>query len=324
MSIVMATNDEDGFYIISDTKITFDEDRFPSQVPIELKKNIEKYGMVKSIIIGGTIVFCFAGENINNADKVAKRIRELLCISGITYEDIYDEVLNLYNSSDNLKEDGKHICDYILAFLIQERVSLNVFKDSVISRNVKKCYIGIADVYKAFHDLDVDGIIPNTDCITKNTTLVEVTTNIKFTPKGEVEQDTYLMKSKMQKLKSIVDLGCYNDVDSPIISVYYNTQRKQFEYYYDKIYEVHNQILSNGKDTPVMITPYSNGENYEVKPFNHTEGLIFYNYISNCSVAFLYTDIYLKKGITNFNNLLLPVCFNGLIDENNITKIIPE
>jgi hypothetical protein len=318
---VIANNDEDGFYIISDTRIILGGNRFPSQVPIELKKNIETYGMVKSIIIGGKIVFCFAGNNINNADKVAERIRELYYVSGNTYEDIYDEVLNFYNSSENINDEGEHICDYILAFLINDKVVLNVFKDVAIGSRVNKCYIGNCDVYKGFHDLDVDRNISKPVYIGNDAMIVEVITNIKFTPVGDIEQDTDLLKSKMQELKSIVDSGFYNDVDSPVIGVYYNTQRKQFEYYYDKIYEVHGQVPSNGQDTPITITQYTNGENYEVKPFKHTEGLIIYNYTLNSSVAYLCTDIYLKEGITDYNNLLLPISFDGFVDENNIMKV---
>lgn len=321
MSIAIANNDEDGFYIISDTRIIFDEDRFPSQVPIELKKNIEIYGMLKSIIIGGKIVFCFVGNNINNADKVAERIRELYCISGNTYEDIYDEVLNLYNSGENLNDEGEHICDYILAFLINEKVVLNVFKDVSIVRNAHKCYIGNFDVYKKFHDLDVERDVLKPFYMENDVMIVEATASIKFTPVGDVEQDTDLLKTKIQKLKSIVDIGFYNDVDSPIIGVYYNTQRKQFEYYYDRIYEIHSQVPSNGQDTPITITQYINGENYEIKPFNYTEGLIIYNYTLNSSVVYLYTDRYLKEGITDFNNLLLPITFDGFVDENNIMKV---
>lgn len=51
MLIIIANNDEKGFYIISDTKITYNEDKQPCLIPEPLKSAIKKYGMEKTNII---------------------------------------------------------------------------------------------------------------------------------------------------------------------------------------------------------------------------------------------------------------------------------
>lgn len=329
MSIVIANNDETGFYIISDTKITFNEDKYPCQIQEPLKSNIKKFGMLKTIIFRGCVALSFAGNDIRLIDNVISSIRDIMYSQlPATFEDVFNLVAKMYDNPDNINDDGTHKCDYILAFTFDGKVSLNTFKDAGIIKNIKKSYIGNADVYKDFCDLDLSTTISYPNCPSGKGILIDYAyIDMKFTPEGDLEQDTDEVYSKIRRLKNIVDLGRRNDekhesnVGSPIIGVYYNTQRKQFEYYYDKVYEVHGHIPSDGKEHAINISLTSSGESYDIAPFRHTEGVIAYYHFLDYSVAYLCSDEYIKMGINDYKNLLLPIYFKGYIDESKFSPI---
>ena len=327
MSIIIAKNCNDLFYIISDTKITLDDDKIPCQIKDPLKSNLKKFGTIKTIIIKGVVALAFAGEDISLADDLILKLKELIYTDKEkTLQDIYELVKYEYDSAKN-KNGNSHKCDYILAVLNQEKVSLFCFKDDINTKEVERCYIGDYETYKLFCDRDLEKSIPIANYVDKNKIYIESDINIKMTLEGEIEQKTEKMKEDMIKLKEIVDLGYKNDykhkstVGSPIVGVYLNTQRNQFEYYYDIIYNSHIEMKPDGTTHAITISEYSNGEYYTITPFKHTEGIIINYHFLKYSVSYIYTDYYLKLGIKDYNNLLLPIVFAGYIDEKLFTPL---
>lgn len=327
MSIVIANNDEKGFYIISDTKLTLDEDKMPCQIKEPLRTNLKKYGIIKTIIIRRDIAISFAGNDIRIADEIIKDLRGRIYSPnmGIDYTELEEIVRNKFENEKNLNADGTHKCDFILSFLNGDEIKLIQFNDYGI-REIKKGYIGNSEVYKRFVDYDLEKL-PDLSYSKSNTIPVEVSVNIKFTPLGDEEQDTEEMKSKIQRLKEIVDLGIKSDiyhstdVGSPVIGVYYNTQRKQFEYFYDMIFEVHREIPKDGCVYPVNINLYHSGESYTIKPFQYNQGIIIYYPFLRKSIIYLCTIDYMQLGIDDYNNLLLPLEREYPFDENNIKAV---
>lgn len=327
MSIVIANNDEKGFYIISDTKLTLDEDKMPCQIKEPLRTNLKKYGIIKTIIIRRDIAIAFAGNDIRIADEIIKDLRGRIYSPnmGIDYTELEEIVRNKFENEKNLNADGTHKCDFILSFLIADEIKLIQFNDYGI-REIKKGYIGNSEVYKRFIDYDLEKL-PNLGYSKPNTITVELTFDMKFTPVDDEEQDTEEMKSKIQRLKEIVDLGiksdsCHSsDVGSPIIGVYFNTQRKQFEYFRDAVYEVHSEVPIDGNAHPININLYHSGEYYTINPFLYNQGVIIDYPFFKKSIIYLYTIDYIELGIDDYNNLLLPLEKGYPINENDIKAV---
>lgn len=326
MSIVIANNNDNGFYIISDTKITFDEDKNPCQIKEPLKSNLKKYGILKTVILKGVVALSFAGTDIKIADRTVSHLRKLMSAS-VTFQEIYDTVKKDFESPENIDSNGSHKCDFILAMVMNGRPTLALFNDNSCAKDVKSCYIGNAEVYKRYRDYNVaENFLP--PCGNETGLHVEVTFNRKFIPKGAIEQDIDEMKTQILRLKEIVDLGIKSDskhesdVDSPIICVYFNTQRKQLEYYNDRIYESHGVIPYDGQDHAIDINPYRSGESYSIIPFKYFEGVIIYYPWFNQSVVYFFTNDYLKLGIEDYNHLLLPIWSPKKITEKDLSPVI--
>lgn len=320
MSIIIANNDSDGFYIISDTKINFNEERQPFQKHNSfLMETIKAYGLIKTIIIRGDVTICFAGDDIKIADFTVNKIRSYLCShhTNSSPNGLLNIVKKCYDHEDNLC-NGRHICDFILATSTNHGIEVYSFKDNINCVAADKAYIRNQDVYRAYIDFNEKDFYTSPTCVSHDKILVEVNTSIKFTPKDEVEQDTELLKTQIEKLKLVVDSGKFKDVDSPIIGVYYNTQRKRFEYLNDIQYAPHLELPTDGNSHSIDITPSSNGENYEILSFMGFEGIIIKYYSLNFSIVYLFTSYYLDKGISDFNNLLLPIRSETIINDISI------
>lgn len=313
MSIIIANNDDKGFFIISDTKVSFNEDKIPFLLKEPLKTNLKRYGILKTIIIGGKIVFGFVGENLNIVDKTVYEIRKFYNINGINSEKIHELVLKNFSHKDNIKDDGFHKCDFILAILEKDKPFIFVYNDKKIYKNITNAYIGNCNVYKQYINFEENCNV--TYELSKNNMACEFFVLAKFTPEGDLDQDLNEMHDKMITLKSVVDRGTksdykhVSDVDSPIIGVYHNIQRNQFEYFYSIVYETHSVFPMDGKSHEIGIRmPYISGEHYEIIPINHFEGIIIYNKITNIKVRYSLSDVYIKNyEITDFSNLSLPI-----------------
>lgn len=318
MSIIIANNDENGFYIISDTKLTFNEDKFPCQIKEPLKTNLKKYGTIKTIIINPNVALSFAGDDIQIADDMILVFKNIS--KPCTSEDIYNIIKNEFNSQKNLNPDGSHKCDFILATVVDNKPSLSVFKDDGCTRNVTRCYIGNSEVYKKYKDYNVSEILANTysdnDCMHAEISLT-------FTPIDQKDNVINTMRQQMRRLKGIVDLGCKKDakhttdVDSPIIGVYFNTDRKQLEYYHDIIFEMHTTFIPDGIKRP-LIDCNTSKEVYEIIPIDYSYGVIIYHHIFDISIIYFRTIDYLNQGIDTYNNLLLPLFAKGEVTRRHL------
>ena len=74
MSFVYAINRKN-FMIMSDMKITFNEGLMRQWRSEDKIKSIEQFGMIKSIIINPHLVICFAGNNIDKAAELIRKIK---------------------------------------------------------------------------------------------------------------------------------------------------------------------------------------------------------------------------------------------------------
>lgn len=325
MSIVIANNNQDGFYIISDTKITIHADK---RIDNALLYNIQQYGMLKTIIFNGVAALSFAGNDLHIVNHLVKKLREIFEMP-ITPEDVYSTVESFFNSQVNLNPDGTHKCDFILATVQNETPCLYSFKDDFCIKNVKSCYIGNSDVYKRYKDFDLSKLASDFKC-PEGYIGIELSASIKCTQNGDIKQDTDEMKKQIMRLKNIVDLGIKKnhkhktDVGSPIIGVYFNTQRKQLEYFSDIIYEAHSIELSDGKPHKITINQYNNGEHYYIIPFKNYLGIIIYYPVINSSVIYFCTEDYKKNGIDDYYYLLLPIAYKGRITENDFYPIVAD
>lgn len=150
MSIAIAKNSAKEFYILSDTKIQFEND-YSEGADKYLKEEIKKWGMVKSIIISSDIVLSFAGDNIELVDSLVHKIRlALFKNKRLMYVEIVDIVKQHFELEENISREGEiynHKCYYILTFYIEQidkiksqgiRNELMKLKVMIIRKNLKK------------------------------------------------------------------------------------------------------------------------------------------------------------------------------------------
>lgn len=308
MSIVIADNNNIAdFYIISDTKIVIDESSIPYTIPPKLAFNIQKYGLIKTIIINNYFVVGFAGDIIV-ANEFIGYLRYISSQNADPIEML--KIAKLYYDNNIKSTESK--CDFLIAIYYLENISLYKFSDNNSCVSIKRGYIGDSSVYKNFMDYSEMIIPPKKELISSNKVLVEV--QVKFhdiTIDGEKYQNTEAMRSDINKLKEIVDRGGNTYVGSPIIGVYFNMERKQFEYLTDKVYNVHGELSTNGEATSININQYHSGESYDISPVLFNQGIVitYWNFALN--VAYLYTYDYKDLGINDLEYLLLPLPKKG-------------
>lgn len=314
MSIIIANNSSiDDFYIISDTKIYIDESTMPCIIHEELAQNIRKFGLIKTIIITRHFSVSFAGDIII-ANEFIGYLRDIATRISNPIEML--NFAHLYY--DSKIKSIKSKCDFIIAIYSIEKISLYKFSDNASCVLIKRGYIGDSSVYKNFVDYSEIKIEPKREfTYNKSSIFCEIQLDfLDITPDGEKYQNLESMRSDMRRLKDVVDRGDNIYVDSPIIGIYFNKEREQFEYCPDIIYAVHGEMKNNGEITPVNINQYHSGESYEISHVWYNKGVVITYKYTNICVPYLYTYDYKDLGISDLEHLLLPLPKKGMCTVN--------
>lgn len=139
MSFVYAINDMD-FSIMSDTKISLNDDLKNLWNTEDERRIIEYFGLIKSIIVSPNIVVCYAGNNIDKAAELLRKIKS----AEISLEQIIDFALEIH------KKVKVNDIEFIIGYCDENGRELISIKNREVIRNCKVAWIGSLYAYKEF------------------------------------------------------------------------------------------------------------------------------------------------------------------------------
>ncbi len=195
MSFVYAINRKN-FMIMSDMKITFNEGLMRQWRSEDKIKSIEQFGMIKSIIINPHLVICFAGNNIDKAAELIRKIKnkeqELENILKLAFD------IHLKSKDDDI--------EFLICYCKNKRELISI-KNRQIIRNCEIAWIGSITAYKELKKLESK--IP-IDKIKGRSTIV-VGNNNKAYQESIDEEITYEME-----MESIFEKVLESNIDDTV------------------------------------------------------------------------------------------------------------
>lgn len=160
MSFVYAINSVD-FSIMSDTKIGLN-DKLKKLWNTENKRRlIRQVGLIKSVIVSPNIVVCYAGNNIDKAAELLRKIKSV----GYSLEQIIDIAYEIHNAAE--VDD----IEFIIGYCNKTTRELISIKNRRLVRDCKIAWIGSWDAYNEFKRLEneiSDREIKGRKCIINN------------------------------------------------------------------------------------------------------------------------------------------------------------
>ena len=143
MSFVYAVNDV-LFSILSDTKIVLDDNLVGQWHTEDERHLVKQFGLMKSVIVSPNMVICYAGNNIDNAAGLLRKVKNSSCY----LDEIISAAFEIHATS------GKDAIEFIIAYCDSERRELVSIKDQQLYRNCKAAWLGSIDVYKELRKLE--------------------------------------------------------------------------------------------------------------------------------------------------------------------------
>lgn len=131
MSFVYAFKFENCIYMIGDTKVTIDDTRGVENFK-DMRRLVEEYGTLKTIILSDDIALGFSGNNLGHVDSAIKDILE----SVSTHKNIVD-ILREYS------EEEKNAPDFILAY---KNELIYLISNGIVEER-DNCFIGSPKVF---------------------------------------------------------------------------------------------------------------------------------------------------------------------------------
>lgn len=139
MSFVYAMNDV-LFSIMSDTRIGINDKLSKRWNSESEKRLVEQMGLMKSIIVSPNIVICYAGNNIDKAAELLRKVK----LSSKNLEEIISIAFEIHVASE---EDA---IEFIIAYCGETTRELISVKNRQIIRNCKVAWLGSLDAYNEF------------------------------------------------------------------------------------------------------------------------------------------------------------------------------
>ncbi len=132
MSFVYAFKSENSIYMIGDTKVTIDDTK--GGKPFEgMRRLIEEYGILKTIILHDEIALGFASDNLKHVNCALKSILN----NTLPLEDIINILVKSSRENDDASE-------YILAYKNQ---NIYLIKNGIVEER-ENCYVGSHDIFE--------------------------------------------------------------------------------------------------------------------------------------------------------------------------------
>ena len=145
MSFVYAVNDV-VFSILSDTKIVLDDNLVGQWNREDERDLVKQFGLIKSVIVSPNMVICYAGNNIDNAARLLRKMKN----SSYNLDEIISVAFEIHATS------GKEAIEFIIAYCDSEIRELVSIKDQQLYRNCKAVWLGSIEAYKEFRRLECE------------------------------------------------------------------------------------------------------------------------------------------------------------------------
>lgn len=141
MSFIYAISDEVNFVIMSDTKVTINDNLLQLWKDKESKKIVEQFGMVKCVILTPNIAVAFAGNNVEKAALLLRRAKEF----DLGLEELVKVAYEIHRNSND--DEIEFIIGY---YEDQNKKELISIKNREITRRCNRAWLGSYDAYNEF------------------------------------------------------------------------------------------------------------------------------------------------------------------------------
>ncbi|MGE5474953.1 MAG: hypothetical protein ACM3UU_12115 [Ignavibacteriales bacterium] len=209
MSFVYAKKIQNTIVVFGDTKITFDPIGSKALWSEDTHKKVQKYGLIKNMIISNNFCVSFAGKNIIYANELLKHIRD------ISLENLLKIALDIHLRNHNS-------IDFIICYADCDKQDIYEIKNGLCN-NVEFSWIGSYDAFRFFQGVrsgDISKIVGFTDFLD---------VEISFGNSNETEFDQEYLSLFDSFHKTLFD--CKDDsVGGVVVPVVYNKEKDRFCY----------------------------------------------------------------------------------------------
>lgn len=214
MSFVYAINDV-LFSILSDTKIVLDENLVGQWNTEDERHLVKQIGLMKSVIVSPNMVICYAGNNIDNAAELLRKVKNSSC----NLDEIISAAFEIHSTS------GKDAIEFIIAYGDSVRRELVSIKDHQIYRNCKEAWLGSFEAYKEFRRLESE---ISTDDV-KGKKSITYTDDGKFVEE-DIDENIIRSYKKEECFSKVVYSGCDSSVGGMPVRIRWMEYEDTFQY----------------------------------------------------------------------------------------------
>ncbi len=211
MSFVYAINSVD-FLIMSDTKISLN-DKLSNLWNTQYEKQlIKQIGLIKSIIVSPNIVVCYAGNNI---DKAAELLRKIKLVNNRL-----EEIIDIANKIHKL---NVYDIEFIIAYCDKDKRKLISIKDGKIIEDCKVAWLGSWDAYNEFKRLENE----ISDELVKGKKAIVVDKRMLEEP---IDEDLIRIWKLEEIFKKVVESGVDSTVGGMTVRIKIPEEENTFQY----------------------------------------------------------------------------------------------
>lgn len=276
MSFVYAVNDV-LFSILSDTKIVLDENLVGQWNTEDEKYLVKQFGLMKSVIVSPNMVICYAGNNIDNAARLFRKVKNSSC----NLDEIISAAFEIHSTSE------KDAIEFIIAYCDSARRELISIKDQQLYRDCKAAWLGSIEAYKEFRRLESE--ISSDDVKGKKS--ITYTEDGKFI---EEDIDENIMRAyKTEKCFSkVVYSGCDPSVGGMPVRIRWMEYEGTFQYMEGTIAVASNwpQILKPGDN--IEFLQGADKGSFCCSVYQSSRNYCCYMYEDDCGIVFTDDVVY--------------------------------
>lgn len=276
MSFVYAVNDV-LFSILSDTKIVLDENLVSQWNTEDERHLVKQFGLMKSVIVSPNMVICYAGNNIDYAAELLRKVKNSSC----NLDEIISAAFEIHAAS------GKDAIEFIIAYGDSVRRELVSIKDQQIYRNCKEAWLGSFEAYKEFRRLENE---ISTDDV-KGKKSITYTGNGKFVEE-DIDENIIRAYKKEECFSRVVYSGCDPSVGGMSVRIRWMEYENTFQYMEGMIAVTSNwpQILKLGDS--IEILQGADKGSFCCSVYQSSRNYCCYVYEDNCGMVFTDEVVY--------------------------------
>ena len=276
MSFVYAVNDV-LFSILSDTKIVLDENLVCQWNTEDERQLVEQFGLMKSVIVSPNMVICYAGNNIDYAAELLRKVKNSSC----NLDEIISAAFEIHAAS------GKDAIEFIIAYGDSARRELISIKDQQIYRNCKEAWLGSFEAYKEFRRLESE---ISTDDV-KGKKSITYTDDGKFVEE-DIDENIIRAYRREECFSRVVYSGCDPSVSGMSVRIRWMEYEDTFQYMEGIIAVTSNwpQILKLG-DSIEFLQGADKGS-FCCGVYQSSRNYCCYVYEDNCGIVFTDEVVY--------------------------------